>query len=65
MKPTVQQILKRLTAIEGQIGARHPVLVWLEPGCDAERRKAELRALGKLEPGQRVHFVSWKTSPEM
>jgi len=51
-------------AIEGQIGARQPVLVWLEPRDDAEQREAKLRALGKLKPGQRVHFVSWKTRPE-
>ena len=64
MRPTVQQIVKRLTAIGGQIGARQAVFFRLEPGCDAKQRKAELRALGKLKPGQRVYFFCWKTRPK-
>ena len=63
MGPTVQQIVKRLCAIEGQIGVQQPVFVWLEPNDDLERRKAELHAIGKLKPGQRVYFLGWKTSP--
>ena len=47
MAPTVQQIVKRLTAIEDRIESRTPVVRWLDvykSEADVERQKAEAKA---------------------
>jgi len=50
MGPTVQQIVKRLCAIEDRIESRTPVVRWLDvykSEADIERQKAEAKAEGE------------------
>jgi hypothetical protein len=66
MAPTVQQIVKRLTAIEDRMELRQPLYRWLDvyaSEADIERQRTEARAEAAAS-GRTVVLFSWRRASE-
>jgi len=62
MAPTVQQIVKRLTAIEGRLEPKQPLYRWLDvyaTEAEIERQRAEARAEAEAS-GRKLVLISWQ-----
>jgi len=60
MAPNVQQIVKRLTAIEDRMELRQPLYRWLDVyASDIERQRTEARAEAEAS-GRRLVLFSWQ-----
>jgi hypothetical protein len=62
MAPTVQQIVKRLTAIEGRSEANQPLYRWLDVyATEAEIEKQRAAAVAEAEAsGRNLMLICWK-----
>ena len=64
MAPTVQQIVKRLSAIENRMEPRTPLVRWLDvykSEADIERQKTKLNAEAEAS-GRKLVLISWRKS---
>jgi hypothetical protein len=62
MAPTVQQIVKRLTAIEDRVELTQPLYRWLDvyaSEVEIERQWTEARAEAEAN-GRRLVLISWQ-----
>jgi hypothetical protein len=62
MRPTVQQIVKRLTSIEDRMEIRQPLYRWLDvyaSEAEIERQRTEARAEAEAS-GRRLVLISWQ-----
>src|SRR5262245_43013174 len=62
MAPTVQQIVKRLTAIEDRIEPRQPLYRWLDVyanEAEIDRQRAKARAEAEAT-GRKLVLISWQ-----